>query len=324
MSASDHDLPWDIALAQGNIANGIALLELAAESGNVDALYRHAALLLAGERVARNVARARELLRRAVAIGHVDAALLEIAFTANGSGGPASWAKALTLLEVAAQTDPVAAHQLKLIGAMKLDPEGKATLHPQSQSVSSRPDVQLFTAFLTPDECAHVARTASELLEPALVVDPANGRRISHPFRSSDAATIGPPHEDLVIRAINQRIAALTGTRVEQGEALAVLRYNPGQEFRMHLDTITGAANQRVMTVLVYLNQGFAGGETVFPDAGLTITPRAGDAVMFCNILPDGTVDERTRHAELSVTRGKKWLATRWIRAQPIDPWSQR
>jgi prolyl 4-hydroxylase len=132
--------------------------------------------------------------------------LLEIAFTANGSGGPPSWAKALTLLEVAARTDPVAAYQLKLIGAMKLDSEGKATLHLRPQSLSSGPDIQVFKAFLTPDECAYVAQTASKLLEPAMVVDPATGRRISHPIRSSDAATIGPPREDVVIRANQSKI----------------------------------------------------------------------------------------------------------------------
>ncbi|WP_428628989.1 hypothetical protein [Sphingopyxis sp.] len=38
----------------------------------------------------------------------------------------------------------------------------------------------------------------------------------------------------------------------------------------------------------------------------------------------NGDVDERSRHAGLSVTRGEKWICTRWIRARDFDPWGMR
>ena len=52
-----------------------------------------------GRPLPRDLPEARKLLRRAVEIGHVDGALMEIAMTANGSGGTADWAGALRLLE---------------------------------------------------------------------------------------------------------------------------------------------------------------------------------------------------------------------------------
>jgi prolyl 4-hydroxylase len=109
---------------------------------------------------------------------------------------------------------------------------------------------------------------------------------------------------------------------VEQGEPLMILRYAPGQEYRLHSDAIAGAANQRTMTVLLYLNQGFAGGETHFPELDITIVPRGGEALLFDNLLVDGRPDPRARHAGKPVRAGTKWLATRWIRQRSVDPWT--
>jgi len=74
--------------------------------------------------------------------------------------------------------------------------------------------------------------------------------------------------------------------------------------------------------MLLYLSDEFEGGATSFPRYGVTVRPRAGDAVAFSNTLPDGSVDQRSLHAGEPVTRGVKWLATRWIRARPYDPWT--
>lgn len=308
--------------AGGAVAAAAALLARGAEGGDADAAMLLAVWHLRGTPVARDLPRARALLRRAVAIGHVDAALMEVALTANGSGGDADWRSALALLRTAARGDHVAAAQLALVEAMALDADGAPSPVPRGEPLADTPRVVRFPGLLSPQECAHVAGVAAAMLEPATVLDPASGRRIAHPVRTSDGAAIGPVHEDLVVRAINARIAAVSGTRIAQGEPLTVLRYRPGQEYRPHLDTIQGAANQRVATVLVYLNGGFGGGETHFPAPGLTVTPRGGDALLFVNTLPDGRPDPASRHAGLPVTHGVKWLATRWIRGRDIDPWT--
>ena len=272
--------------------------------------------------VARDLPTARALIRRAVAIGHVDGALMEVALTANGSGGPADWPAALALLRTAAANDPVAERQIALLTAMNLDHAGAPRTLPTPERLGDMPDVVRFPRLLSRDECAHIAGAVQDILEPSHVVDPATGGLREHPIRTSDGAVIGPTREDLVIRAINRRVAAISGTDIAQGEALSVLRYQPAQQFRLHHDAIAGAANQRIKTVLLYLNEGFTGGETVFPDHDLTVKPVAGDALLFANTRSDGTPDPRARHAGLPVTRGVKWLATRWIRARPFDIWT--
>jgi prolyl 4-hydroxylase len=309
-------------LAAGHADQAVALVTGAADAGDVDALMRLATWRLIGSPLPRDLPAARLLLRRAAAIGHVDAALMEVALTANGSGAPADWPGAMKLLRAAALTDPVAAAQLALVDAMALDAAGNPRELPRGKPLATAPRILHFTALLTPAECAHVASVGSALLEPARVFDPATGRLIPHPVRTSDGGTIGPTGEDLVIQAINRRIAAISSTSVAQGEPLVVLRYTPGQEYRLHHDAIPGADNQRIVTVLIYLNGGFTGGETIFPEPDVTITPRGGDAVLFDNLRDDGSADPRARHAGLPVGQGAKWLATRWIRHEALNPWA--
>ncbi|MBB6505271.1 prolyl 4-hydroxylase [Sphingomonas endophytica] len=309
--------------AAGQIDAAVTLLVEGAASGDAGAAMLLAVWHLRGTPVPRDLPRARALLRRAVQIGHVDAALMEVALTANGSGGAPDWPAALALLRTAAQGDAVAAAQLALVAAMALDGGGGPSSLSPGVPLATIPRIVHFSGFLTAAECAHVASVAGAMLEPARIIDPATGQWVAHPIRTSDAAAIGPVHEDLVMRAINARIAAASGTAIEQGEALTVLRYRPGQEYRPHLDTIHGAANQRVATMLIYLNGGFAGGETHFPAPRVTVTPRGGDALLFFNTLADDRADPATRHAGLPVRSGAKWLATRWIRARPLDPWNQ-
>lgn len=306
----------------GRTDHALEMLNAAADRDNVDALMQLAVWSLTGRFVPEDHEQARKQLRRAVSIGHVDGALMEVALTANGTGGPADWPEARRLLAEAAAGDYVAAGQMALLDEMALAPDGSPATAAESRLLCADPRVVHLPGFLTADECAHIATVGGELLEPARVIDPATGRWVPHPIRTSDNAAIGPAREDLVIRAINLRLAAASGTDVAQGEPLTILRYRPGQQYRPHLDTIAGAANQRIRTVLIYLNGGFRGGETSFPLLNLDVTPRGGDALMFDTLLPDGMPDSRTQHAGMPVVEGIKWLATRWIRTAPVDPWT--
>ena len=311
-----------ILLARGRVGDAVALVARAAEAHDPAALFQHAVWKLTGHPVPRDLAGARTLLRRATERGHSDAALMEVALTANGSGAPSDWAAAATLLERAAEHSDVAAADLALLRRMALTAEGAPREVPALVQIGERPAVWQLPDLLTPDECRHVAQCAAELLEPATVVDPRTGRNVANPVRTSDGAVIGPTRETLVVQAINRRLAAATGTDWRQGEALSVLRYRPGQQFRPHVDALPSTRNQRVRTVLVYLNDGFDGGATHFVGNGLRVTPRTGSAVVFDNVGADGKADPMTQHAGEPVRQGVKWLATRWIRARPFDVWT--
>ena len=122
-----------------------------------------------------------------------------------------------------------------------------------------------------------------------------------------------------MLHAINRRIATATDTVYEQGEPLQVLRYRPGEEYKLHSDALPPGGEQRVTTMLVALETNFAGGETTFPRLGLRWRGREGEALIFANVGADGEPDPRMLHAGEPVTRGTKHLLSKWIRGRPLD-----
>jgi prolyl 4-hydroxylase len=65
-------------------------------------------------------------------------------------------------------------------------------------------------------------------------------------------------------------------------EHLRLKRYLPNgrDSFPLHVDVMSQTAARRFMTAMVYLNTP-AGGETVFPDLGISIAPESGKLLAF-------------------------------------------
>lgn len=317
MSAMAHA---QILASSGRQDEAAAFLEQAADAGDPEAQFMVANWRLFGVYGARDPARTHALLAKAAAGGSVEAGRLRAILIGNGTGCPRDSERAYDLMKDMATHDPEAATQVAMLD--KMPPPEQAVDLP-SEVLSDDPPIRIVRGLLTADECRYLMAHAEPGLQPSFVIDPQTGRRIPHPIRTSSGMNFDPTQEDLVIHAINRRIAAATGTDVECGELLHMLRYAPGEEYRPHLDALDGVANQRLWTMLVYLNDGYAGGETRFDELAIAAKGEAGDALIFRNADADGRSDQRTRHAGLPVTSGVKWLATRWIREAPYSPWEE-
>lgn len=274
---------------------------------------------ISGQVIARDTAVARELMGAAAQAGHPMASLYYAHFLANGTGGPADWKKAHAIVGKIAATQSAAAEQLAMLKHMAIDENGEPTRITELRTVSKSPLVYSETAFLTDDECDYLARAAEPRLQPSVVIDRATGRSLPHPDRRSDGAFFGVGHEDLVVNAINRRIAAVTSTRTEQAEPLQILRYGAGGEFRPHFDFVKEGGNQRILTALVYLTDDYEGGETRFIQAGLDFRGRKGDLLILHNVTADGRPDPSSKHAGMPVRAGTKIIASRWIWREPYQ-----
>jgi prolyl 4-hydroxylase len=301
-------------MAAGRAQEAARLLFEAAAAGDDGALYMLAQWRIAGTIARRDLSAACRHLGQAAKRGHVDAALLEASFTAAGVGGKADWPAAVAALSRLEHRSGRAARQLRMLREMNLAPDGTPSDVPTAHPVSEAPLVLSGARLLTRSQCDYLREMAAPMLQPSVIVDPQTGRMVPHPVRTSDGAVFGVHSEDLVVNAVNRRIAAFSGTAVAQGEPLQLLRYRPGAEYRPHFDAIGGEANQRILTVIVYLNDDFDGGETAFPRTGFQFKGAAGDAILFRNVLPNGQPDPQMLHAGLPVGHGTKSIATRWIR----------
>ncbi len=301
----------------GRVDEAVALVERGAQAGDAASLYQLADWRLFGLYGPQDFAAAHAALAGAAGAGH-DAAGRALAYLiAAGIGCPPDFPSAMALLR--AQGDAESMQQLALLSrAPGVD---HAVSAPRS-ILAEAPLMVRIDGFATAEECDYLMARCGAALQPALIVDPLTGEGRPDPVRRSDAMSVLAMDEDLVIHHLNRRIAAATGTSTRQGEPLNILRYRPGQEFRRHHDAYAGVAraDQRILTVLIWLNDGYDGGETLFTELGFAVAGRKGDALIFRNTLDDGRRDERGWHAGTPVVTGEKWLASRWIRAGIYTP----
>lgn len=305
--------------AAGRLPEALQLLQGAAARGSADAFHRLGLWRLAGDKIPRKLSESRELFRRAAALGDAESNRIYNAFLANGTGGPADWTAALALLDARARSDRTAARQKMILAGMALTPSGDPATLPASEQLSAAPRVLLFPCLFSRAECAYLIEAAEPIMQPAVIVHPQTGQLVRNPIRTSEVAGFPLMEENPAVHALNRRIAAASGTAVGQGEPLQVLRYRPGQEYKPHSDALPGDVNQRVATMLVWLNDGFGGGETHFLASGLKVRGQIGDGLLFHNVRSDGRPDDAARHAGLPVTSGVKLIASRWIRARPLQ-----
>lgn len=301
----------------GRAAEAFQQLSAAAAGGDPEALFLLATWRVSGRIVRRDTAAARSLLGKAGAAGDSYAALLYAHFLANGTGGPPDWRAAFAELEGIADRQPEAAAQLDMLSRMPVDEGGEPTSAARLETLSTAPAIHCARGFLSGEECRYLIQRAEPTLQPSTVTELGTGRSFPHPDRKSDGMFFGVGNEDLVVSAINRRIAQLTETTTEQAEPLQILRYGPGGEFRKHFDFGKDGGNQRILTAIIYLTDAYTGGETFFFRTGLRFRGAPGDLLLFRNVTPDGAGDPLTEHAGLPVESGVKIVASRWIWREP-------
>jgi hypothetical protein len=109
-----------------------------------------------------------------------------------------------------------------------------------------------------------------------------------------------------------------TDFNITNFEIPQVQKYSVGQQFDEHYDffNVDGnyvTDNDRIATMIVYLNDNFVGGETYFPKLDLSYVPKKGSAIFFEYKYIE-KINKYTRHAGLPVLDGEKWIITSWIR----------
>lgn len=192
------------------------------------------------------------------------------------------------------------------------------------ETVSSSPKILLISNFVSDEECSYLIRTASSKLTRSELVDEEGiSEGVIDDRRTSEGAFF-VNFEEAILKTIEKRIAELTHIPIHNGEPLQVLHYKTGGEFTPHHDyfdvaTPGGKAcadlgGQRQASLVIYLNTPEEGGETIFPDANISITPKKGNALLFYNCLPSGEVDPLSLHAGAPVLKGEKWIANKWLR----------
>ena len=112
--------------------------------------------------------------------------------------------------------------------------------------------------------------------------------RIRHLLPTSRASENAPPN---TLKGLNER--------------LRILRYKPGHDFKPHMDgcyVSPDGNEQSFLTVMLYLNEGFEGGSTLFHSmderASVAVVPKPGKVLVF---------DHRLYHEGQIIQKGTKY-----------------
>ena len=269
-------------------------------------------------------------LAEAAEAGDGAAAARLAVLTGMGLGVPPDWDRAMALLGRAAELgfEP-AGDQIALLAGPSADRgiDIAAWLNaPRPRVLSEGPAILAIDGFLPPEVCDWMIARAEAAVEPALVYDHETGVGRRENVRTNTAAQFDLEKMDVVLALVRERIARAAGLPVPGLEWTQVLHYDVGQTFDWHVDWLDpatpgyaadlAARGQRIATFLVFLNDDFEGGETAFEAGGLRHRGRKGDALLWANTLPDGSIDQRTRHAGLPPTKGEKWVLSQWLRGR--------
>jgi len=117
---------------------------------------------------------------------------------------------------------------------------------------------------------------------------------------------------DLTLRMLN-----VTRLPYENAEYFQVLKYEPGQFYKVHHDQQSGhwtPQGARLFTFFVYLSDVESGGGTRFTNLDVTVTPKVGRGILWPSV-KDTTLrdtDSRTHHEALPVVSGVKYAANLW------------
>ena len=189
------------------------------------------------------------------------------------------------------------------------------------------PRLMVFDRFLSDAECDALVKLSKAKMQDSTVVDPITGQHVKHPERISRGTHLDYQSSKVVIE-VERRVTEMFGFALNQQEAIQILHYRVGGEYRPHFDffppTDTGShpaiaqAGQRMATLIMYLNTPAQGGSTDLPNIGLSVTAKKGAAIYFENIDQAGQPDNNTLHAGTPILAGEKWIATKWLRERTL------
>lgn len=336
----------EMALAERHDAEGrhheaINALARGTGGGDLPCMRELGKRLLAGDRGPLLPTDGMRFLAEAANKGDAEAAARVAAMAALGAYRPQNWRDAVQWLVIAAQRGWLPAQgQLRALAdnsnAAGRDWQQLASdidlafwgASPDAHVLSADPQVQAFEGFISPAVCDWLIERARTRLTPSRVYDAVKGETLVSTTRTNSVANFGISDVELLDLLLQSRMSVACRQPMRNMEAPAVLHYAVGEQISDHYDFVDPSTpnysqelarnGQRVVTFLIYLNDGYEGGETAFPELGFSHKGRRGEGLFFVNALPDMQPDRRVVHAGRPPTSGEKWIVSQFVRSRPI------
>ena len=181
------------------------------------------------------------------------------------------------------------------------------------------PKITILKNFIDENASNEIINTYSSANKPSYVTD---GITITKSkFRSSSSSLI--KKENKKILKLRTKICSLFDWSLNDCERFQFITYNEGEEYAPHFDAFDTnqikssrgkIKNQRLITNIIYLNENFTGGETLFPKLDVSIKAETGMILSFENCISDTNfLNPFSIHQSNPISEGKKHILISWL-----------
>ncbi len=177
---------------------------------------------------------------------------------------------------------------------------------------------RMYENFITNDEIDHILKSANPKFRDSKLVS-------GHSDNVRKSKTAWLTKTDPVISNIIKRVCDITKIPADNAEKMQVVKYEPNGFYSKHFDAscddkkecveFEKNGGQRVVTMIIYLNDDFTGGVTSFPNLKQDFHPKKGNALLFYSLQTQGNkCHPLSLHTGMPVQTGQKYIANVWLR----------
>lgn len=197
--------------------------------------------------------------------------------------------------------------------------------YPGVQLIHKQPNVFIVNHFLSADICRRLLDKAGPKMKKSMA-QLRSGQRMESAVRTSQHLWLWHAEVPSIVR----RMEAMLDIPKEHCACFKLLRYSKGEFFKRHKDAFSGVStdkpsgfidSNRILTLLVYLNDVRAGGDTVLTDLQppLRVRPQAGMGFVMLTGTLDCEPDNRLYHEGCEAIDEKWVLSCQIWHAKSID-----
>ncbi|WP_286965684.1 prolyl hydroxylase family protein [Flavobacterium sp. UBA4854] len=169
--------------------------------------------------------------------------------------------------------------------------------------INEEKEIYTIDNFLTVEECNELIERSEQMGFEEAEVNVDGAQKMMKMVRNNERIMYqDDEYASLLWQKLEPYVRAEVGnsTAIGLNEMFRFYKYNPSQRFKMHIDGSykRNELESSYYTFLIYLNDGYEGGETKFA-TGEIIEPKTGSALIF---------EHKQRHEGASLISGIKYV----------------
>jgi prolyl 4-hydroxylase len=195
-----------------------------------------------------------------------------------------------------------------------INPPGPTHIHRKT------PYIAEYANFLTKPQCKEISKLRKQLTYTQGQLRINGQRQVNLEQRHAFTHKIERNDFPQLIKWVDYVANWLQLPNREWVEIGLFIHYPPGGEFKLHTDVVSSTNSQgnvtnRTATVIVYLNDDYEGGHTVFPNHRVSVKPEVGKALFFRYDYEITPLNDSTIHIGEKVS-SDKYILVFFIRDQ--------